>query len=54
MITTDELREAASRIVGKQRIGRVMREFGTPPVSPQRQLRRRTYSDESPIFVPGF
>ena len=110
MITTDELREAATQLVGSAvmketlkpqfGIGRVMREYGAPsphsspgsnpwvrdyewgtpsppaaaaastntrtmlqsqsqsvPVSPSAQNtppRRRTYSDESPVFVPDF
>lgn len=103
MITTDELREAATQVVGDAvmketikpqfGIGRVMREYGAPslhsspgsnpwvrdyewgapaplpslststsqsqsvPVSPAAQNtppRRRTYSDESPVFVPDF
>lgn len=63
MLTDDEIREAATSIVGKEAIDKVVRHAGTPTsmLSPayavysfneRHNQRRRAYSEESPVFIP--
>lgn len=51
MLTNDELCEAATEIVGKQEIDKAMQGLERRSVY-LNPLRRRTYSNESPVFVP--
>lgn len=51
MITNNELMAATSEIIGEKRVQELLRS-SIP--SHTQGIRRRTFSSESPIFIPEF